>query len=114
MTKGEKRTYVVQRAVVPVIEQAPAEAQEESVDYVVTLKPCQAAAEATLWEDYSRILVEPRVQRKTIIDRATLTIEDRDLPQFFRALDLESGAVIPLHIDQPAPRPRPKARRKVG
>lgn len=108
------KTYIVQRAVEAIVEQsAPVEATREgetvSFEHVVTFKP--GGPDSKLWEDYSTIEVEARIQRRTIVTRATIEIEDDALPQYFRALDPDNGQVIPVVVERP---PVPAAKRKVG
>lgn len=109
------KTYIVQRAVEAIVEQeaVPVSDREKSADPesvpVVTLKP--GGPLSTLWEDYSTIDVESRIQRRTIVTRATSEIGDDDLPQYFRAVDPDNGQVIPVRVERP---PVPAAKRKVG
>lgn len=107
------KTYIVQRAVEAIVEQevgAERFSGEPVGQSVVTFAPARTA-DAKLWEDYSTINVEARIQRRTIVTRATFDVPDDDLPQFFRAIDPDSGAVIPVRVERP---PAPAAKRRVG
>lgn len=107
--QAQEREYVVQRAVVPTIEQSPEEGG--AVVPVVVMVAAEPNDRGVLWEDIAVVPVGRGRKRRTIIEGATREITDEELPQFFRALDPDSGEVFPLRLGRPK---APPPRRMVG
>jgi hypothetical protein len=101
--RGTSR-YVVQRAV-----RAELDGSTDSVVLTAAVK------ETGIWQDMATVEVLLRSHRKTVIERALadLDVQDEDLPQLYRALDLETAEAIPVRLEKPEV-PVPPAVRRIG
>lgn len=109
-----KKRWIVQRAVLPIVEESPSETVPGGSEPVVTLLPVRDAdrltEDAVVWEDFKEVEVPVGTQRNTVVSMASREIPDEGLPQFFRALG-DDEAPIPVRIAVPPP---PPARRTAG